>query len=327
MMKFVTAATNMLLLGVMLMLAGSAIAQQAYPSKPIRFITPYAPGGSTSIMARVIGQKLTEAWGQPVVVDNRPGGNTIIGTDALAKSAPDGYTIMLTTNTHVINPNFSLNLPYDTIKDFTPVATLYISEFVLVLNSSVPANSLQELIALAKSKPGKLNYASTGSAGSSHLAAELFNVQAGVNIQHIPYKGAGPALTDLIGGQVEMHVNNPLVMIPHIKSGKIKGIAVTGATRLAALPDVPTFAEAGLSGLDVKFWYGVLAPAGTPKAIIDKLSNEIAKILAMPDIRERLISQGLEPFISTPEQFAALMKADMAKYANLVKAANIKFDN
>ena len=277
-----------------------ALAQATYPTKPIRFISPFAPGGSTTAMARLIGQKLTESWGQQVIVDNRPGGNTIIGTDTLAKSTPDGYTIILTTNTHVINPSLIPKLPYDPIKDFAPVGTVYSSEFVLVINPTVPAGNLQELIALAKSRPGQLNYATTGAGGSGHLANELLNILAGIKTQHIPYKGAGPALVDLIGGQVQMFINNPLTVIPHIKSGRLKAIAITGEARVAALPQVPTFTEAGLPGLDVKPWFCVLAPAGTPKTIIDKLSTEIARIMAMPDVQDYLAKQGMDPFSSTP---------------------------
>ncbi|MEN3352479.1 MAG: hypothetical protein V7640_637, partial [Betaproteobacteria bacterium] len=257
----------------------------------------------------------------------RAGGNTIIGTETLAKATPDGYTIIMTTNTHVIMPSLYPKLPYDPIKDFAAVGNVYRSEFVLVINVSVPANNLQELIALAKSRPGQLNYATTGAGGSSHLANEWMNLLAGIKTQHIPYKGAGPALVDLIGGQVQMFINNPLTVIPHIKSGKLKGIAVTGETRLPVLPLVPTFTEAGLPGLEVSPWFCVLAPAKTPKVIIGKLSTEIARIVATPDMQDYLAKQGLNPFSSTPEQLAALMKTDMVKWAKVIKAANIKLEN
>ncbi len=304
-----------------------ALAQATYPTKPIRFISPYAPGGSTTAMARVVGQKLTESWGQNVIVDNRPGGNTIIGTEVLAKSTPDGYTIIMTTNTHLINPNLFPKLPYDPIKDFAPVATVYSSEFILVVNPSVPANNLQELFALAKSRPGQLNYATTGTGGSGHLANEMMNILAGIKTQHIPYKGAGPALVDLIGGQVQMFINNPLTVIAHINSGRLRAMAITGETRVPALPQVPTFTEAGLPGLDVKPWFFVLAPAGTPKPIIDKLSTEIARIVAMPDVQDYLAKQGMNPFISSSAQLATMMKTDMAKWAKVIKAANIRLEN
>jgi tripartite-type tricarboxylate transporter receptor subunit TctC len=304
----------------------SVIAEGSYPTRPIRFISPFAPGGSTTAVARFIGPKLTESWGQQVIVDNRPGGNTIIGTQTLARSTPDGYTIMMATNTLVIMPSFVPKLPYDPIKDFAPIGNVYRSEFVLVINPSLAANNLREFIALAKSKPGQLNYATTGAGGSGHLANEMMNMIAGIKTQHVPYKGAGPALLDLIAGQVQIFINNPLTVIPHIKSGRIRAIAVTGASRLPALPQVPTFTEGGLPGLDVSPWFCVLAPAGTPKAIINKLSTEIARIVALPDTREFLDKQGMVPFSSTPEQLAALMKTDMARWAKVIKAANIKLE-
>ena len=315
-----------LILGAMLAWTFSAAAQQAYPNKPIRFISPYPPGGSTTIMARLIGQKLTEHWGQQVLVDNRPGGNTIIGSEALVRSPPDGHTILLTANTHSINPNL-LALPYDSIKDFAPVATVTSSEMVLVLHPSLSANNLQEFIALAKSRPGQFNYASVGTGGTQHLAGELFNVVTGTQMHHIPYKGAGQALPDLVGGQVQLAFMSPLNAIPHIKTGQLRAIAITGENRLPALPQVPTFIEAGLPGFEMRLWFGVLAPAGTPKEIIDKLATELARILAMPDIKERLAGLGMEPFISTPDQFAALIKADIAKFARIIKTANIKLEN
>jgi tripartite-type tricarboxylate transporter receptor subunit TctC len=304
-----------------------ARAQGAYPTKPIRLITPFAPGGSTTAVGRVIGQALTERWGQNVIIDNRPGGNMIIGTEALAKAAPDGYTLILTTNAHVINPSLFAKLPYDPIKDFAPVGNVYSSEFVLVINPTLPANNLQELIALAKAKPGQLNYATTGAGGSGHLANEMFAMLAGIKTQHIPYKGAGPAMVDLIGGQIQMFINNPLTVIGHIRNGRMRGIAVTGATRMPALPQVPTFTEAGLPGMEVKPWFCILAPAGTPKPLIDKLSTEIARIVATPEVQDFLAKQGMDPFSSTPEQLSALMKADMARWAKFIKAANIRLDN
>ncbi len=312
---------------LILLLPFAAFSQTPYPTRPIRLITPFAPGGSTTTVGRVIGQKLTESWGQNVIVDNRPGGNMIIGTDALAKATPDGYTILLTTNAHVINPSLFSKLPYDPIKDFAPVGNVYISEFVLVINPALPANNLQELIALAKAKPGQLNYATTGAGGSGHLANEMFAMLAGIKTQHIPYKGAGPAMVDLIGGQIQMFINNPLTVIGHIKSGRMRGIAVTGEVRLPTLPQVPTFSEAGLPGMDVKPWFCVVAPTGTPKPIINKLSTEIARIMAMPDVLDYLAKQGMMPFSSTPEQLATLMKTDMARWAKFIKAANIRLDN
>jgi tripartite-type tricarboxylate transporter receptor subunit TctC len=305
----------------------SAAAQQAYPNKPIRIITPYVPGGTTTILARLVGQKLTDSWGQSVLVENRPGGNTIIGTDAVAKSAPDGYTLLLAGSTQVLNANLFPSLPYDPIKDFSAVATIVKTEMVLVLNASVPAHNLQEFIVLAKSRPGELNYATPGAGSSLHVATESLNMMVGIKTQHVPYKGAGQAIIDLIGGQVQLYLISSPAFVPHSKDSKLRAIAVTGDARMPALPDVPTFTEAGLAGFDEKIWNGILAPAGTPKPIIEKLATEIARFLAEPEFRKTLVSVGGEPFISTPEQLTELMKADMAKYARIVKAANIKVEN
>ncbi len=325
-MKICTTLAQLVTVGVLMAVASSATAQRAYPSKPIRFIVPYAQGATTTELAHLLGQKLTESWGQPVIVDNRPGGNTVIGSEALVKSTPDGYTILLVTTAHVINPNL-FPTPYDAIKDFAPVATVVRAALVLVLSPSVPANNLQEFIALAKSNPGQLNHASAGIGGTTHLALEFFNIVAGVKIQHISYKGGGQALSDLIGGHVQLAFAVPDTVIAHIKSGRLRAIATSGETRSSALPQVPTFTEAGLPGFDAKIWYGVLAPAAIPKEIVDKLSTEIARILTVPEFKEKLISQALEAFISTPDQFAALMKADMSKFAKVIKTANIKIEN
>ena len=310
---------------MLLTLAGSAAAQQNYPSRPIRFITPYAPGGSTTAMARLVGQHLTERWGQNVIIDNRPGGNTVIGTELLTKSPPDGYTILLTPVTHSILSSL-MKTPYDPIRDFAPVATIGVAPQVLVLHPGVPASTVQEVIALAKSKPGQLNFASAGTGGTSHLAGEVFNMIAGVKTQHVPYKGGGPAVIDLIGGHVQMFYSVPLNIFAPVQSGKLKAIAVTGKSRLTALPQMPTFAEAGLPTFDEKTWNGVTAPAGTPKAIIDKLSTEIGAMLAMASVKEKLDTLGTTPMISTPEQFGAMIKTEMTLYLKVIKAANIKIN-
>ena len=306
-------------------LAYPATAQQAYPSKPIRFIVPYPPGGSTTPIAHLFGEKLTERWGQPVIIDNRPGANTVIGTEAVAKSPADGYTILLTSVAYITSP---LVMPthYDALKDFAPVSPLIFAEMLMVLNPGVAANNLQEFIALAKSRPGELNYATSATGGSTHLAPELLNILAGIKTQHIPYKGGGPALADLMGGQVQLHFNTPLNLTQHVKSGKLKGIAITGEARLAALPQVPTFSEAGLPGMDVREWMGVVAPAGTPKPIVDKLATEINRIQAMPEIKEQVAKYGMAPLVATPEQMAALLQADMTKFAMIIKTANIKLE-
>jgi tripartite-type tricarboxylate transporter receptor subunit TctC len=303
----------------------SVAAQQPYPSQPIRIIVPFPPGGSVDPLARLVGQKLAESWGQQVIVDNRPGGNSIIGTQVAVKSKPDGYTLLYVTGTHVINANL-LVTPYDAINDFAAVATLINTELLLVVHPSLPVTTLQEFIAFAKARPGELNYASSGTGTSIHLKTELFSQAAGVRMNHVPYKGAAPAVTDLIGGRVQLVFQVPMVVIQHVNSGKLRGIAVSGAKRLLALPQVPTLTEAGLSGVNMNNWNGILAPAGTPKDIIDKLNAEIARILALPDVRTKLLSQGNEPMASTPEQFAALIKADLARTAQVIKAANIKVE-
>ena len=306
-------------------LQGAAIAQQ-YPEKPIRMIVPYAPGGSTDLLARLIGPRLAESWGQPVIVDNRPGGNTIIGTQALTKAAPDGYTILLMAIAHTIIPNL-LPTPYDPIKDFAPVTTVGRGELLLVVHPSVAANNLQELIALARSKPGQLNYASASTGGPLHLAGELFNMLADVRTQHIPYKGGGPAMLDLLGGHVQMMFSSPPESIPHIKAGKLKPIAISGPARSPVLPQVVTFAEAGMPGFTAKNWFGILAPARTPRPIVDKLAAEVTRILALPEVRDKLAGQGMDPFVSTPDQFGALLRSDLALYGKIIKAANVKLEN
>lgn len=308
-------------------LSNTAVAQQAYPSKSLRLIVPFPPGGSIDPVARMLAPKLTESWGQQVIVDNRPGANGAIGTEILAKSAPDGYTlILLGGGTHVINALLVRNLPYDSVKDFAPVATVQRSDYVLVVHPSLPVNDLKRFIALAKAKPGQVSYASSGNGNMNHLAAELFNMLAGVKTLHVPYKGGGQALTDLMGGQVHMHFAVVVSALPHIKSGRLKPLAIGGDTRFPALPQVPTFAEAGLPGFRLQPWQGIFAPARTPKPVIDRLAAELSRIVMLPDITERIVGWGSQPLISTPEQFAALMAADFVKFAEVIKAANIKTD-
>jgi len=332
-MKSVTVNARILAAGMMaasaalMAFAPSAAAQQAYPSKLIRFITPYPPGGATTPLAHFLGKKMTESWGQPVVVDNRPGAGTMIGVDAVAKAPPDGHTILLAGGGLVLVP-LLFKAPYDPINDLAPVATFAKTELVLVINLEVPANDLKELIAYAKARPGQLNYGTPGAGGTQHLAHELLNLSADIKTQHIPYKGASPAYTDLIGGRVQMYIATTNTSYPHIKSGKVRPIAVSGHTRLPALPQVPTFAEAGLSGMDeLGSWSGVIAPGGTPKAIVDKISTEIVKYMAMPDFKDMLVNQGMTAFYSNPEQFAALLLAEQARYGKIIKAVNIKVEN
>lgn len=324
-MKISRIAARTIAAGVLTALAAAAGAQQNYPNRPIRFITPYAPGGSTSFMARLVGQHYTERWGQNVIVDNRPGGNTIIGTETLAKSPPDGYTIMLVASTHAILSSLT-KTPYDPIKDFAPIASIGYAPQVLVLFPGVPANTVQEVINFAKANPGKLNFGSSGAGGPTHLSGELFNLIAGVKTQHIPYKGAGPVMNDLMGGHVQMFYSVPVNIIGHVKSGKLKAVAVTGPNRLIGLPQTPTFAEAGMPTFDVRTWNGVLAPAGTAKAIVDKLSSEIGLMLQKQDIKDRLDGIGVTPMYNNPEQFLAMIKSDQALYLKVIKANNIRID-
>lgn len=304
-------------------ISANAGAQQAYPNRAIRIVSPYTAGGSSGNQARLLARKLNESWGQPVIVDDRPGGNTIIGSEFVAKAAPDGYTLLWQTSAHISNPHL-FRTPYDAIKDFAPVATFSSTEQLLVLHPSVPAENLQQFIALAKSKPGSLNYASSGIGGIPHLSAELFSNMTGAKIQHVPYKGVSQATTDLIAGQVQLAFQSTVSAIQFVQSGKLKALAVSGDKRLSALPDVPTFAQAGLTGFDARFWFGIFAPAGTPREIVDKLSAEVARVLAMPDIKAYLAAQGLDPFVTTPDQYATVLKVDSEKYEKLIKANDIK---
>jgi tripartite-type tricarboxylate transporter receptor subunit TctC len=302
-----------------------AVAEPAFPVKPIRFITPYAPGGSTTMMARLVGQHFTSRWGQNVIVDNRPGGGTVIGTGIVAKSLPDGYTILLTSSTHSILSSL-MKTPYDPIRDFAPIGSIGIAPHVLVLHPGVASSTVPELIALAKSSPGQLTYASSGAGGTSHMAGEVFNMLAGVKTRHIPYKGGGPATIDLLGGHVQMFYSVPINVVAHVQSGRLKAVAVTGRTRLNALPQTPTFAENGISGFDVKTWNGVLAPARTSRAIIDRMSAEMSTLLAMPDVKEKLEAMGLTTLISSPEEFGAMIKSEIGLYLKVIKASNMKID-
>ena len=325
-MKFIFTGSRLVLAAVTLACASAASGQQTYPTRPIRIISPYAPGGGNTIMARLVGQKLTEAWGQQVIVDNRPGGNTIIGTELTARATPDGYTYMLAGSGHALTP-LLLKTPYDPIKDFAPVGTVGKQENIMVAGPSVPFNDLQQMIAVAKAKPGQLNYATYGSGTTSHLATELFCMLTGIRMQHIPYKGAGPAITELLGGQVQVFLSTPSPVIPHIQAGKLKGLAISGEQRSAAVPNVPTFAEAGVRGFEAKGWYGVVAPAATPRPIVDKVSAEMARFLAAPDVKKLLNSLGVEPLISTPEQFGALIRSDNAKWAKVIQSTQIKLEH
>jgi len=313
------------MLTVMSLLTGTAWSQAPYPSKPIRLILPYAPGGSTSVLGRMIGQKLTESWHQQVLVDNRPGGGTAVGSELMVKAPPDGYTILLVTSTHTINPLLR-TVSFHPVKDFAPVATLTRAPFLLAIHPALPARSVRELVALAKSRPGQIDYSSSGAGTSNQLCMELFALTAGIKLHHIPYKGGGPAIVDLLGGQVQLHMNAPVNLIPNIQAKRLRGIAVTGEARVTALPEIPTFTEAGAAGVSMVNWFGILAPSETPKPIVDRLSAEIGKILQMPDIREKLLAQGSDPWYSAPDQFAALIRSELDTFAKVIKAANIKLE-
>jgi tripartite-type tricarboxylate transporter receptor subunit TctC len=304
-------------------LTGCALAQQDYPNKPIRFIVPYAPGGSTSYISRLVGQRLTESWGQQVIIDNRPGANTMIGTQMAVKSRPDGYTLLYIGSALAGNQTLA-QAPYDAIKDIAPIATVASFECLLVVTPSLPVTTLKELIALAKARPGQINYASSSSGGVTHLAPELFNSVAGIKTQHIPYKGGGPAITDLVGGQVQFMMSPPINVVGHVKNGRLRAIAISGESRLATLPQVPTFAEAGLPGVSLQSWQGVAAPAGTAKVVLDRISAEVAKLVALPETHEKLELQGFVPYYNNAEQTAQLVKGDIIKYGKIIKDAKIQ---
>ncbi len=317
--------TRILALVALAVFPGALAAQQNYPNKPIRWVTPYPPGGSTTALSRLVGEKLSEAVGRPVIIDNRPGGNTVIGVDAVAKAAPDGYTILLGGNTQIVL-NLLMRPPYDIFRDFAPVTIIAKTNYILVVNPALPANSLQEFIAYAKARPGQLNVASVATGSSQHLMGELFGMLTGIKMLHIPYKGGQQGIVDLMGGSVQASFSNAINVIPHIKAGRLKGLAITGEKRTASVPELQTYAEAGLPGYDPKNWQGILAPARTPGAIVARLSAEVAKILAMPDISERLVNSGMEPFHTGPEKMAAQMKADHVETARIIKTANIKME-
>jgi len=326
MIAFGASVRNMTTGLALLLVAAPAACQAAYPSKPIRFITPFPPGGSTDPVLRLVGAKLTDTWGQNVIADNRPGGNTVIGTDAVAKAPPDGYTMLMAPSGALIGTALLVRTPYDLVRDLAPVATIARGELVLVVHPSVPVNDLKGLIALAKKNPGQLNYGASGTGGSIHMATETFSLLTGIKMQQISYKGSGPLVSDLIGGQIQLAFQFPISVLGHIASGRLRPIAFSGETRLPAMPRVPTFNEAGLPGVDVKNWFGILAPTGTPRPIVDKWSAEIARIIAMPDVSDKLSSQALAPFVSTPEQLAQLIEASIGRYAKVIKAANIKIE-
>ena len=299
----------------------------AYPTKPIRLVVPFPPGGATDIIARAVAQKLSETWGQSIVVDNRPGAGGNIGTELVAKAAPDGYTLeMGTVGTHAINASLYAKIPFDNVKDFAPIILVAGVPNVLEVTPSLPVNSVQELIAYAKANPGKLNFASSGNGTSIHLSGELFKTMTGVQMTHVPYKGSAPALADLIGGQVQLMFDNLPPSLAQIKAGKLRALAVTSSTRTAALPDIPTVAEAGVPGFEASSWFGLLAPAATPAPIVAKINAEIAKWLATPEAKEKLLAQGANAAGGTPDDFARHIGAETTKWAKVVKESGAKVD-
>jgi len=297
---------------------------QTYPAKTVRLIVPFAAGGSTDIMGRLVAQKLSEAWGQQVIVDNRPGGSTVIGTDIVAKSAPDGHTLLVTPAPFTIVPSLLKKLPYDPARDFEPITLINTTPLVVVVNPGVPAKNIRELIALAKARPGVLNFGSSGSGGSNHLAGELFNAMANVRIMHVPYKGNAPALTDLIGGHVDIVFNGLTSALQYIKSGRLRALAVTSLKRSAALPEMPTLDESGLKGFQAVAWNGLTGPAGMPRVAVDRAASDVARIMKSPELAAYLQREGSDPVGSTTAEYRAFLTDEIAKWKKVIARAGIK---
>ena len=314
-----------LLLGLAL-LAGPLHAQEPYPSRPLKFILPFPPGGGTDLLGRLLAERLSASLGQPVVTENRGGAGGNVGAEAAARSAPDGYTIVLVAPSLAISPTLYSKLNYDPVKDFAPIGLVASVPNVMVTHPSVPANNLQEFIALAKSKPGGMNFGSGGSGTSNHLAGELLNLTAGIKLVHVPYKGVNLAMQGVLAGEVHLVFIGIPVPAPHIKAGRLRALAVLARERSPILPDVPTAAEAGLGNFDVTTWYGILAPAGTPRPIITRLNAEFVKIMRTPDVRERLATMATDPLTSTPEEFGAYIQAEIAKWGDVVRKAGLRAD-
>lgn len=314
--------------GLLIVLVGLALQCRAqnYPNRAVRVIVPFAAGGPADTLARGIGQKLSAALGQPIVIDDRPGANSNLGTELVAKAAPDGYTLLLTANTLTINPSLYTNLTYDSLRDFAPITLVASSILVLVVHPSVPARTVEELVALAKSQPGRLLYGSPGSGSPPHLAGEMFNTIAEVKLVHVPYKGITQALADLLGNQISLMFPAAPLALPQARSGKLRALATTGAKRAPAAPELPTIAEAGLPGYEVTLWYGLLAPAGTPPGIIDRLHRELVRIVQQKDLLEQWAALGADPLYDTPEKFAAYLRTDLTKWGRVVRASGAKID-
>ncbi|MDB5925135.1 MAG: hypothetical protein JWN13_4071 [Betaproteobacteria bacterium] len=304
-------------------MSSAAFAQQ-YPAKPIRLLVGFAAGGPSDVASRTAGQKLTQKWGQQIIVDIRPGAGGTIASDAVAKAPPDGYTLLLPAFSHAVNPSLISKLPYDTLRDFTPIVLFASTANMLVTHPSIPAKTVRELIAFAKARPNQLTYGSAGNGTASHLAGELLNTMGGVSITHVPYKGIAPAHTDTMGGQISMMFDSLVTGIPAVKAGRLRAFGVTTLKRWPGAPDVPTMSEAGLTGYEVNSWYGLMGPAGLSREIVQRLNAEVIRSMAEPDARERLYSIGAEPMSNTPEEFAAYIRSEMAKWDKVVKAAGIR---
>ena len=314
-------------LATLLLALTAALAQaQTYPSRPITIVVPFGAGGPADIYARFLGSRMQEPLGQPVVVENRPGGGSVVGSNAVAKSAPDGYTLLMMSNTHTVNETLIPNKPFVLLRDLAPVAPVNYSDLLLVVHPSVPANNLKELIALARSQPGKMNYASSGPGTPYHMAGELFKSLAGVDVVHVPYKGSDGARVGILGGQVQMMFDAITTMAPNVRAGKLKGFGTSGRARSSVLPDMPTVAEAGVPGYEATIWLGVMAPAGTPKPIIDRLNAEITKVTGRAEVKEAWGKQGATALSMTPEQFDRYLRDDIAKWAKVIAQAGIKLD-
>ncbi len=303
-----------------------AIAADPYPARPIRLISPFAPGGGNDIISRTLGAAVSKNIGQTIVVDNRPGGNTIIAMETLARATPDGYTLLTTSSSQATNATLYTKLPYDSIKDFAPVSAVGVAPLIVAVNPALPIKSVGELIAAAKAKPGALMYPSAGTGNSTHLGGELFAVMAGITLTHVPYKGLGPGLLDLMSGRLHAVFSTAPSALPHMKTGRLRGLAVTTAARSALAPGLPTVAESGVPGYEAGSWYGIIAPAGTPPAVIARLNREITTVLSTPEFREQLMAVGADPMPNTPEQFAAYIKIEIAKWAKVIKLSGAKAD-
>ncbi len=303
--------------------SASAVLAQAYPAKPVRMIAASSPGSAVDIVARIVAQKLGEQFGQQIVIDNRAGAGGNLGAELAAKAAPDGYTLFMGTPAHAINTGLYRKLNYDLTRDFTPVSQVTSGQYVVIVHPSLPVKSIKELIALARAQPGQLNYASAGSGNATHLAGELFSSATRVKLVHVPYKGSGPALTDVIGGQVQLMFGNLTAALPQVKTGRVRALAVTGRSRATAAPELPTMVEAGVPGYTVTSWFGVLVPAATPRELVMRLNADLARTMSAPDIRDRLAGEGAEPTTGTPEQFAAFIRAEIAQWTKVIKGAGI----